>query len=193
MGAFKPLLPFGRGTVIEACAENLLAAGVGELIVVVGYRANEVRAQMIHLPVRFAVNEDAEAEMSDSIARGVEAVSVEAGAVLIALADQPAIAPETIKELLGEWQRTGARLLVPETGGRGGHPVLIDLAYRAELLALDWQRGLRALFADHADETQRIALSSPYIARDMDTWDDYRTLHEDVFGVPPPPATMPRE
>jgi hypothetical protein len=28
-------------------------------------------------------------------------------------------------------------------------------------------------------------VNSPYIARDMDTWDDYHALHEEIFGVPP--------
>ena len=31
MGAFKPLLPFGGVSVVEACAANLRAAGVGEV------------------------------------------------------------------------------------------------------------------------------------------------------------------
>src|SRR5437588_1011626 len=64
MGAFKPLLPFGDVSVVEACAANLRAAGVGEVVVVVGHRAAEVRAALAHLSfVRFAVNDDAESEM----------------------------------------------------------------------------------------------------------------------------------
>jgi hypothetical protein len=30
-----------------------------------------------------------------------------------------------------------------------------------------------------------VAVESPFIARDMDTWDDYRSLFQEVFGEPP--------
>ena len=201
MGAFKPLLPFGAQTVIETCINNLLAAGCDEVVVVIGYRAEEVRARVSHLPVRFALNDEAGSEMGVSIARGVEALREvggegggdddrAAGAVLVALADHPAVTHAEIAEVVAAHRRTGARLVVPEWRGRGGHPVLVSLSLRASLLNLDSTGGLRALFAAHAGEVLRVPVASPYIARDMDTWEDYRALHEEVFGVPPP-VTLP--
>jgi molybdenum cofactor cytidylyltransferase len=146
MGAFKPLLPFGAPkTVIETCINNLLAAQVEEVVVVLGHRAEEMRERLSHLPIRFALNREVESEMSASIARGVEALTSEAGIVLIALADQPAVPPQVIENVIAAYNRTGAPLIVPEWQGRGGHPVLIDLKFRASLLNLDPQRGLRGL------------------------------------------------
>jgi molybdenum cofactor cytidylyltransferase len=186
MGAFKPLLPFGRRSVVEACVANLSEAGAREVVVVVGHRGEEVRAALARESrVRFAVNDEEGSEMGVSIARGVEAVSYEAGAVLVALVDQPAVPPRTIRSLIDTHARTGARLIVPVWRGRGGHPVLIDLALREELLSLAPERGLRALFDARRDETLRTPADSPFVARDMDTWDDYVALHTEVFGEPP--------
>ena len=185
MGAFKPLLRFGNQTVIEACISHLLEAGVEDLIVVLGHRAEEVRARLSHLPVRFAFNFEANSEMGVSIARGVEQVPKDTAAILIALTDQPAIPSEVILHLVSEWRRTGSRLVVPEYLGGGGHPVLIDHSFREELLSLDPQRGLRALFDAHREEILRVAVASPYVARDMDTWDDYRALYQEIFGAAP--------
>jgi CTP:molybdopterin cytidylyltransferase MocA len=123
--------------------------------------------------------------MGVSIARGIEQLPGNARVAIIALVDHPAVPPSVIKILIDEWRR-GATLVQPEHDGRGGHPVLIDLAYRDELLTLDPQSGLRALFAAHRAEVRRVPVESPYVARDMDTWEDYRRLHEDVFGVSPP-------
>src|SRR5258708_36324506 len=187
MGAFKPLLPFGDRTVIESCINNLRAAEVDEMIVVVGHRADDVREHLKHSQVRFAVNPDPESEMSASIALGVEQVTRTAKALLLALVDHPAVPPEVIRTLIEEWKR-GAQLVQPEHAGRGGHPVLIDMAYRDDLLALDPAEGLRALFAAHREKVRRVPVASPYVARDMDTWDDYRRLHQDVFGIAPAPA-----
>jgi molybdenum cofactor cytidylyltransferase len=186
MGAFKPLLPFGGVSVVEACVANLRAAGIVEVMVVVGHRADEVRGALAHLPqVRFAFNDDAESEMGVSIARGVERVAAQAGALVVALVDEPATPPEAVRSLLEAWH-AGARLVVPEWRGRGGHPVLIDLAFRDELLSVVPREGLRALFDAHRAEVVRVPARSPFVARDMDTWDDYVALHTEVFGCTPP-------
>ncbi len=186
MGAFKPLLPFGARTVIETCVWNLREAGVAEVLVVVGHRAAELRRQLAPLPfVRYAVNEEAGSEMGVSIARGVEAIGDGARAALVALVDQPAIPPSAIRAILDAYERTGARLVVPEWQGRGGHPVLADLSLREELLTVVPDKGLRALFEAHRAEVLRVPAASPYVARDMDTWDDYVALHTELFGPPP--------
>jgi molybdenum cofactor cytidylyltransferase len=191
MGAFKPLLPFGAQTVVETCINNLLAVGVEEVVVVVGHRAEEVRARLSHLPVRFALNAEVGSEMGVSIARGVEELSpgdavATDSALLIALADHPAVPAVEIEEVIAAHRRTGARIVVPEWRGRGGHPVLVGGSLRASLLHLDAAGGLRALFERHAGEVLRLPAGSEYVARDMDTWEDYRALHEEIFGVPPP-------
>jgi molybdenum cofactor cytidylyltransferase len=187
MGAFKPLLPFGGVTVVKACVGNLLEAGAREVVVVVGRRAEEVRAALAReRRVRFAVNDEPESEMGVSVARGVEALGREVGAALVALVDQPAVPPGAIRSLIEARARTGARLVLPEWRGRGGHPVLIDLALREELLGLVPLKGLRALFDAHREEVLRVASESPFVARDMDTWEEYVALHREVFGFPPP-------
>jgi CTP:molybdopterin cytidylyltransferase MocA len=188
MGAFKPLLPFGNQTVIEACVNHLLDAGVETLVVVAGHRAGEISEKLSHLSVDFALNDEEESEMGVSIARGVERLPPDAGAMLIALCDQPAIPPAVIRLLVEEWRRTGSPLIVPEFEGRGGHPVLIDGRFREELLRLDPERGLRSLFDAHREAVRRVAVASPFVARDMDTWQDYVRLHAEVFGVVPPNA-----
>jgi CTP:molybdopterin cytidylyltransferase MocA len=188
MGAFKPLLPFGDATVAERCVRYLLEGGADKVVVVTGHRGEEVRSALSHLPVKSAVNPETESEMGVSIALGVEELSGDAAAILVALVDQPAIPPEVPRALIREWQRSGAGLLVPEHAGRGGHPVLIDASLRAELLSLDEQGGLRALFDRYRGQVTRVPVESPYIARDMDTWDDYRALFKEVFGIEPPAA-----
>jgi molybdenum cofactor cytidylyltransferase len=184
MGAFKPLLPFGDDTVIGSAIANLRAAHIKDIIVVLGHRADQLQQALRQTSVTFVINPDPDSEMSASIACGLKRVSATARALLISLADHPAVPPTVINSLIERW-RQGARLVQPEYKGRGGHPVLIDLSYRQELLALDPDQGLRALFAAHRDEVVRLTVDSPYVARDLDTWEDYVRLHTDVFGKAP--------
>jgi molybdenum cofactor cytidylyltransferase len=184
MGAFKPLLPFGNKSVIETCIDNLKSAGVDQIVVVVGHRAAEVRQHLNHHKVSFALNPRPESEMSASIACGIQKVPTSTKAALIALVDHPAVSVEVITALIEKW-KAGARLIIPQFDGRGGHPVLIDLSLREELLRVDPTRGLRALFEAHQSEVSRLPVPSPFVARDMDTWEDYIRLHTEFFGKPP--------
>ena len=43
---------------------------------------------------------------------------------------------EVVAQLIDEW-RQGAQLVKPTWNERGGHPVLVDLSFRDELLNLD--------------------------------------------------------
>lgn len=185
MGKFKPLLPFGNQTVIEAVVNNLRAAEVEEIVVIVGHKAEAVQEQLRTVGVKFVVNPNPDSEMSASIALGASAITSTAKALLITPVDHPAVPPHIIEQLNKEW-RDGAKLIQPEFEGKGGHPVLIDLSYREALVNLDPQTGLRGFFERHRAGVLRLQVDTPLVARDMDTWDDYLRLHETVFGRKPP-------
>ncbi len=186
MGAFKPLLPFGNQSVIESCIDYLHRGGVStdSIVVVLGHRSQDVVNRLGDLSVQFALNPDPDSKMTASITAGLQRVPT-AKAILIALADHPAVPPTVVSTLISEWQN-GARLVIPTWQDRGGHPVLVDLQYRTELQSIDPNLGLKSLFRAYRDEVKRIPVNSPFIARDMDTWDDYVALYTEVFGVAPP-------
>ncbi len=93
--------------------------------------------------------------------------------------------PSVIRELVEARVRTGARVVLPVWEGRGGHPVLVGAELREELTRLDSGEGLRGLLRGRASEVLRLPVGSPYVRRDMDTWEDYVALHREVFGVAP--------
>ena len=181
MGAFKPLLPFGEQTVIESCIDYLIAGGADPVVVVVGHRANDLRRRLRHYSVEFAINPDPTSEMDASIAAGVRDLPDTVHAAIISLVDNPAVPSTVVSELIAEWHK-GALLVKPTREGVGGHPVLVDLKLREELLSLDPEHGLKGLFDKYKNQVRRVEVNSPFIARDIDTWDDYRDLCAEIFG-----------
>lgn len=194
MGAFKPLLPFGDRTVIDTCIEHLRGGGVGSVIVVLGPGATaaQLKDHLKDSRAVFAINPDPASEMSASIACGVHQLPLQTKAILITPVDHPAVPSEVVTILIDEWKK-GGRLVMPTWNARGGHPVLIDLSFRDELLSLDPTRGLKGLFDARSDQVRRVSVGSNYIARDMDTWDDYQSLHQEVFGVLPHKPPLPEQ
>ena len=135
MGAFKPLLPFGDKTVVEQCVANLCDAGVQNVTVVVGHRADDVREQLKNYKVQFVLNPDPDTEMSASIACGVEQIDEKTKALLISLVDHPAVPPEVINLLINEWRSGDGKLFQPvscpvslaaDDGCAGGRPPLFS-------------------------------------------------------------------
>jgi molybdenum cofactor cytidylyltransferase len=185
MGAFKALLPFGNKTVIESCIDYLQASGIDTVVAVVGRGRDQLRDKLLTKSILTVENPDPESEMGHSIACGIKALPDSIEAAVIALVDHPAVSPQVVNQLIGEW-RKGAQLIVPTWQGVGGHPVLVDLRFRAELLQLPVEGGLKSLFRKHGGAVRRLPVDSPFIARDMDTWDDYTRLYWDVFGEQPP-------
>jgi CTP:molybdopterin cytidylyltransferase MocA len=177
MGAFKQLLPFEGKPFVLCAVDNLLDGGADEIIVVTGHRQSDVRAALRDRAVRFIHNADYKLGMSESIKRGVEAVSQRAEAIMIALADQPQIGAAVIRRLIEVWKRDRPPILVPTFEGRNGHPVIFDIGLKNEILSIDPREGLREVVERHRREVLRVEADAE-VLMDFDSPEDYRRINE---------------
>lgn len=115
---------------------------------------------------------DAQRGMGASLAAAI-AASDDAESWIVALADMPRIAAETI-EAVARALDGGASIVAPYFEGQRGHPVGFGPEHRDALLALDGDTGARALFASHA--VMRLDVDDPGVLSDVDTPDDLRKL-----------------
>jgi len=173
MGDFKQLLRLGEKTFVAHCADQLLASGVGELIVVTGHREGDVRQALGDRPVRFAHNADYRSGMASSIKCGIRAATEKARGFLIALVDQPQIQAETIRHLIQVFEKGKPRIVIPRYDGRNGHPIILDERLRDEILNMNEEDGLRQVVREHEGETRRIDVSSRAVVDDCDLPEDY--------------------
>ena len=172
MGAFKPLLPFDGATVIERCLANLRAAGASAIVVVTGHRAAELEARLrgsgavlVHNP-RYA-----ETQMFDSLCLGLRALPEDCRAILLTPGDVPLVKPETVRALLA----AEAGFACPVCGGRRGHPVALDAAYRGALPAYDGEGGLRGAVTALGIPVTEVEVDDAGMPLDLDTPEDYQT------------------
>jgi molybdenum cofactor cytidylyltransferase len=168
MGKFKQLLPIGEKTFVEACVDNLLASRVGEVIVVTGFNETAVRAALLERPVRIVHNPDYEAGMGASIRRGVESVASESSGLMIALADQPLIAPDVLNQILSEYEDHTPLILIPRFLGKKGHPIILNPILRQEIVSMDPELGLRQITEAHADSIRYAKVGSDSVLLDFD-------------------------
>ena len=183
MGSPKLLLPFGDSTILEQVVDNLLNSKVDELIVVVGYRAEELVRKMTNRPVKLALNPNYQHGMSTSIIAGLNLIDKRSKAIMVALADQPLVDSKIINKLMEEFRRHDKGIVVPVHQGKRGHPVIFSIRYKEELLTLRGDIGGREINNKYPHDILEVAIGSQYINLDVDTLNDYKRLSNQAVRI----------
>ena len=173
MGKLKQLMPLGGKSILEHSLDSLLHSRVGEVILVLGSEAEAVRKKVAARPVRITVNPDYRQGMSTSIAKGLDSVSDKAGAMMLALADQPFIDSRVINRLIDEFDTHNKGIAVPVYQGRRGHPIIFAIKYRGELLELSGDTGGKEIIDRHPDDVLEVSVDSEDIHIDIDDMSSY--------------------
>ncbi len=178
MGQTKQLLPWGETTMLGQTIRHAQQSWVHDLLVVSGHEAQKIAAiaqaegaQTVYNPAY------ASGEMLSSLQTAVSSLDVSVTAVLVLLADQPMVEPETINQLLIPfWQGKGA-LIAPQFAGQRGNPVLIGATHFAELLALPAGDAPRTLLK--RNKVTLVDVASESVLIDLDTVGEYgRYVHD---------------
>jgi molybdenum cofactor cytidylyltransferase len=182
MGKQKLLLPFAGKTLIQTVLANVAGSRVDRILVVLGSDWEKVRETIKPFSVGIALNPDFRSGMLSSVLCGIRALPGDTQAVLIVLGDQPMISSAVINRILAAFPSSGKGIIVPTYEGRRGHPLLIDLKYKAEIEALDPGTGLRGLIRRHAEDLFEVEVPSPAILKDIDNRQDYLQEAEGPAG-----------
>jgi molybdenum cofactor cytidylyltransferase len=180
MGCPKQLLPFGRGTLLEAALRPLVAApAIARVQVVLGCRAGEVAARVATGgKVTLVRNSRWELGMASSIRCGVRTLPARLEAVLLALGDQPHVPRAVVERVIAAWRAARPRplIVIPTFEGRRGHPVLFAGRLRRQLERLPGTDGARGLVRRLAEHVLEVPTRQAGILSDVDTPEEYRAL-----------------
>ncbi len=187
MKRFKPLLPLGHfASVLARVVALWRSAGVEDLVVVSGHRAEEVEAEALRLHCTAVRNPRPEEGMFSSVLTGLRFLNEASVPPLwtgVLPVDIPLIAPQTIRTLLVEAERFGgpetekgtgteaADCLLPECSHKTGHPPLLHRRALPRILAYGGEGGLRG--AMEGLVTVRVPVEDGFLNTDLDTPADY--------------------
>lgn len=173
MGEPKLLLPFGQKTIIETVVDHVMQSKADRILVILGHNEKKLREKIEGLPVTITVNTVYRQGMLSSVQRGFEDLPEDARAALIVLGDQPSIPISIIDSIVDAKDKTQKGIVIPTCKGRRGHPVLVDMKYREEVMRLDPDTGLRGLVHGHIEDVLEVEVDTAYILKDIDTAEDY--------------------
>jgi len=178
MGTMKALLPLGQSTLLEGTVRGFLAAGIEDVRVVVGHKAEEIIPVLVRSSVEWILNSNYERGMLSSILAGVEALAETVEAFFVIPADIPLVKPETIRLLIEGFQKNQPMVVYPSIQGHCGHPPLISRACMAEKPSWDYPGGLRAFLGPFEEYAVELDIIDEGILLDCDTPLDYQKIRK---------------
>lgn len=181
MGDFKPLMRLLGRTVIENTVASALEGGAQKIVVVTGYRAEEVEKLIERsFPGRviFVRNEEyASSDMIHSIKIGVKSLP-DCDAFFLLPGDMPVISQLTFHKLLEARRKNRSLIIFPSLNGYRKHPPLIDSHLIPEIISFSGKGGLRTLWKSYEGNISVVDVDDEGVWVDLDTSDDYRKCKE---------------
>ena len=179
MAPYHKLLVADRGgkTMIARTVDNVLASGARPILVVVGHRADDIKAALGGRPVTYVSAADYASGLSASLKAGITAVPPEATGALVCLGDMPLVTGRMIDRVIAGFDSDEGRgIVVPVHQGKIGNPILWDRRFFPDILALSGDSGARKLLDSHAEAVAEIDLGDDAVLRDFDTMESLATL-----------------
>jgi molybdenum cofactor cytidylyltransferase len=179
MGQAKLLMPVGGRAIIRYVVESVLAGGVDSVWVVTGPDVEPIEAALAGFEVQIVVNPAPEEGQAGSVRTGIAALPPSVEAALIALGDQPALAPSIIPALLAARRASPKLIVAPRYRDGQGNPVLFKREIFPELLRLTGDLGARPIIQKEPARVEWVDLDLP-MPPDVDTPDDYERIRANL-------------
>jgi len=172
MGQPKQLMEVEGEAFVRRAARVALEAICDPVIVVLGYRAEEVGASLTGLPVATVINTAWDEGMASSIRAGINAVPQGATAALLLACDQPAVDTAFLAAMMHAHHGEQDRIIAAAYEGAVGIPALFPRRCFESLEGLTGDRGARALL----EAAEVLSLPLPGGGMDVDTTVDYEEM-----------------
>lgn len=174
MGQPKLLLPWGKRTIIEQILYTLRSAGIDNITVVLGPANQDLENLLTKLRVQIVYNPNfRNNQMISSLIAGVLSQKPSIEASLVVLGDQPGIEKNVVKMIIERYYQRSSMLVVPSFNNHRGHPWLIQMNLKEELLNSTQPITMREFLSRHAALIEYVEVNTPSILCDIDTPQDY--------------------
>jgi molybdenum cofactor cytidylyltransferase len=172
MGRTKQLLQLGDKSVIRHCLDALFAAGITDIVVVVGQEENGIVPSLQGLPLSIAINDKPDSDMAESVRSGLRRLGP-SSAILVFPSDHPLVLPDTIKVIISEHLDSPYSIIIPACDNRRGHPSLFPRSIIDEIFS---GITLRDITRKDPARVKIVPVQDKGVILDMDTLEDYSAI-----------------
>ncbi|MEP7320252.1 MAG: nucleotidyltransferase family protein [Panacibacter sp.] len=175
----KLLLTYKNKTVTETVVENILAAGIEEVIVVTGHQSGMVEDVLKKIPVTTVHNPYYEKGMTTSIQAGLQYAT--GSGYMICLSDMVLLKPEdysTLKTAFEQQVQVNENCIcIPIFNSQKGNPVIFSSFYQQLILENEYMDGCKNIVTAYKENVHLVQMNTSNILADIDYPEDYKKLN----------------
>ncbi len=169
-GPNKLLMDVGGTPLIRKTVETIKAAGIEDIVVVLGHQETEVRAALAGTAVRFVTNPHYAEGLSTSLKAGLSNVHPDIESALVCLGDMPMLKPEHVQKLVAHFDAASDRLIgVPTHTGKRGNPTLWARRFFDEMRQVSGDVGAKHLIGANESLVYEVEFDDTGVLTDLDT------------------------
>jgi molybdenum cofactor cytidylyltransferase len=173
MGVNKYLLPINNKSMIRAVVDNLLAANLENIYLVIS-KNSDIYGEVKDYNIKILINDLESSEMADSIRIALKHINANnSKGILITPADIPLVKVDTLNELIKNFTENKDKIIIPIYKGRKGHPVIFPSKIIYDLFN---ENTLRDVIKKYEDKVHYIKVNDKGILFDIDTEEDYKKI-----------------
>jgi molybdenum cofactor cytidylyltransferase len=177
-GPNKLLMDVGGTPLIRKTIATIKAAGIEDIVVVVGHQETEIRAALAGTAVRFVANPHYAEGLSTSLKAGLSNTHPDTEAALVCLGDMPLLKPEHVQKLVSHFDATADRLIgVPTHTGKRGNPTLWARRFFEDMRQVSGDVGAKHLIGENESLVYEVEFDDTGVLMDLDTaeqWERFR-------------------
>lgn len=181
MGKVKLTLPLGNKKLIEWVLQAAKLTPLDRYFLVVRPEDKDIIKIGKAWGAEIVLNPDFRKGMSTSIKKALLKINTqEVEGFFLILGDQPLITSKIINKLIKSFSPGKGEIIVPYFKDKRGNPVLFDICWKDELMAVTGDVGGRVLIKAHPEKIKRVNISDRAILFDIDQEKDYLKAQMDL-------------
>lgn len=187
MNDFKPLMSIGNKTIIESTIDNMIFAGIEQIVVVLGFRGEDIQKALSSskerlAKLKFIYNENYKTtQMLDSIKIGLNILSP-CDWFFVTPADMLAISSNTYEILIKHSYKYQGKVIFPLLNGYKKHPPLISHKCKDEIINFNGF-GLREIWQQYENDILEIKVDDYGCSLDIDYSSDYEKVYRYIHNI----------
>jgi molybdenum cofactor cytidylyltransferase len=169
MGFLKQTANIKGKSLLELVLDKVRKFPFYEIILVLGYKHEEVMKALKLKFEKVVINEEYEKGISSSLKKGVLNISKDSEAFAVFLADMPLIKEESIEKVISEFNERSCLIVAPIFNKVIGHPVIFHRSLIPEIINLEGDIGAKKVIEKYKDEACFIEIDDEGVLIDIDT------------------------
>lgn len=173
MGKNKLLMKIDNTSMIRRVAKEVSYSKIEDIVLV--YSDENVKNEVVDLPINTSFNNSPESGQSMSIKIGLNSYEKEYDGYMFFVGDQPFIDSSTINNIINIFNENKNYIVIPEYNGKKGNPVIFPKYLKNQLLDINGDKGGRIVI-EQCEKINKVAIKDIRCGIDIDTVDEFKLL-----------------